>query len=192
MPNFYRADLRRLLKRRDVDPAGAGRQAQVDGGARAGVLEGVAQGFLHDAVGGQLHAEVQPVGSAGSQSLQQPISQRSDLGLQGDVRLLAPPRAADSKRRVRSAACGFAADQADVSVSLCYLRSMQIHLTEFHGKDWTEVSEPVGKGCSRRTRGPGPQVVILLRIPVCATPGCWCRDRVARYPSDLTDAQWEF
>lgn len=25
----------------------------------------------------------------------------------------------------------------------------------------------------------------------CATPGCWCRDRVARYPSDLTDAQWE-
>jgi transposase len=25
----------------------------------------------------------------------------------------------------------------------------------------------------------------------CATPGCWCRDRLARYPSDLTDAQWE-
>ena len=25
----------------------------------------------------------------------------------------------------------------------------------------------------------------------CATPGCWCRDRVACYPSDLTDAQWE-
>jgi transposase len=25
----------------------------------------------------------------------------------------------------------------------------------------------------------------------CATPGCWCRDRVARYPSDLTDVQWE-
>lgn len=25
----------------------------------------------------------------------------------------------------------------------------------------------------------------------CATPGCWCRDRVARYPSDLTDAQWD-
>jgi transposase len=25
----------------------------------------------------------------------------------------------------------------------------------------------------------------------CATPGCWCRDRVAHYPSDLTDAQWE-
>lgn len=25
----------------------------------------------------------------------------------------------------------------------------------------------------------------------CATPGCWCRDRVGCYPSDLTDAQWE-
>lgn len=25
----------------------------------------------------------------------------------------------------------------------------------------------------------------------CATPGCWCHDRLARYPSDLTDAQWE-
>jgi transposase len=24
----------------------------------------------------------------------------------------------------------------------------------------------------------------------CASPGCWCRDRVPRYPSDLTDAQW--
>ena len=24
----------------------------------------------------------------------------------------------------------------------------------------------------------------------CAHPGCLCRDRVARYPSDLTDAQW--
>lgn len=24
----------------------------------------------------------------------------------------------------------------------------------------------------------------------CATRGCWCRDRVARYPSDLSDAQW--
>jgi hypothetical protein len=23
-----------------------------------------------------------------------------------------------------------------------------------------------------------------------ASPGCWCRDRVPRYPSDLTDAQW--
>jgi transposase len=25
----------------------------------------------------------------------------------------------------------------------------------------------------------------------CACPGCLCRDRVPRYPSDLTDAQWE-
>jgi transposase len=25
----------------------------------------------------------------------------------------------------------------------------------------------------------------------CATPGCWCRDRAACYPSDLTDVQWE-
>ncbi|MEV4317179.1 IS5 family transposase [Actinocrispum sp. NPDC049592] len=25
----------------------------------------------------------------------------------------------------------------------------------------------------------------------CHTPGCRCRDRVAPYPSDLTDAQWE-
>jgi transposase len=25
----------------------------------------------------------------------------------------------------------------------------------------------------------------------CAHPGCLCRDRVARYPSDLADAQWE-
>ncbi|SEG96269.1 hypothetical protein SAMN05444920_109329 [Nonomuraea solani] len=41
--------------------------------------------------------------------------------------------------RTASTACGFAADQADVSFSLRYLRSMQIHLTEFHGKDWTEV-----------------------------------------------------
>jgi hypothetical protein len=22
-------------------------------------------------------------------------------------------------------------------------------------------------------------------------PGCWCRDRVSPYPSDLTDAQWQ-
>ncbi|MBP2320428.1 hypothetical protein JOF56_000813 [Kibdelosporangium banguiense] len=42
----------------DVDLAGVGRQAQVDGGARASVLEGVGQGLLHDAEGGQLHAEV--------------------------------------------------------------------------------------------------------------------------------------
>jgi transposase len=25
----------------------------------------------------------------------------------------------------------------------------------------------------------------------CASPGCWCRDRLPCYPSDLTDAQWE-
>ena len=24
----------------------------------------------------------------------------------------------------------------------------------------------------------------------CASPGCWCRDRRPRYPSDLTDEQW--
>jgi transposase len=24
----------------------------------------------------------------------------------------------------------------------------------------------------------------------CASPGCWCRDRVPRYPSDLTGEQW--
>jgi hypothetical protein len=24
----------------------------------------------------------------------------------------------------------------------------------------------------------------------CASSGCWCRDRVPRYPSDLTDVQW--
>jgi transposase len=29
----------------------------------------------------------------------------------------------------------------------------------------------------------------LLGASTC--PGCWCRDRVPRYPSDLTDAQWE-
>jgi transposase len=28
------------------------------------------------------------------------------------------------------------------------------------------------------------------RIASCASPGCWCRDRVACYPSDLTGAQW--
>jgi hypothetical protein len=48
----------------DVDLAGVRRRAQVDGGARAGALEGVGQGLLHDAVGGQLHAEVQPVEAA--------------------------------------------------------------------------------------------------------------------------------
>ena len=24
----------------------------------------------------------------------------------------------------------------------------------------------------------------------CASPGCWCRDRMPRYPSDLTNEQW--
>ena len=24
----------------------------------------------------------------------------------------------------------------------------------------------------------------------CASPGCWCRDRRPRYPSDFTDQQW--
>ncbi|HYA53121.1 MAG TPA: transposase, partial [Streptosporangiaceae bacterium] len=24
----------------------------------------------------------------------------------------------------------------------------------------------------------------------CVSPGCWCRDRVPRYPSDLTGEQW--
>lgn len=26
--------------------------------------------------------------------------------------------------------------------------------------------------------------------PSCTSPGCWCRDRVRQYPSDLDDAQW--
>lgn len=42
----------------------------------------------------------------------------------------------------------FAADQADVSFSLRYLRSMQIHLAEFHGKDWTEVLHRTGAAYS--------------------------------------------
>jgi transposase len=25
----------------------------------------------------------------------------------------------------------------------------------------------------------------------CSSPGCCCRDRVPRYPSDLTDEQWQ-
>jgi hypothetical protein len=48
--------------------------------------------------------------------------------------------------RTASTACGFAADQADVSFSLRYLRSMQIHLTEYHGKDWTEVLHRTRRG----------------------------------------------
>jgi hypothetical protein len=90
---------RAAVKHVDVDPVGVGRQAQVDGGARAGMLAGVGQGLLHDAIGGQLHAEVQPIGSAGSRSLQQPTSQRSDLMLMataGSLRCLVPPKSMSS------------------------------------------------------------------------------------------------
>jgi transposase len=31
---------------------------------------------------------------------------------------------------------------------------------------------------------------VAVRDASCASPGCWCRDRVPCYPSDLTDAQW--
>jgi transposase len=36
-----------------------------------------------------------------------------------------------------------------------------------------------------------PVYPVAVSDASCATPGCRCRDRVARYPSDLTDAQWE-
>jgi transposase len=36
-----------------------------------------------------------------------------------------------------------------------------------------------------------PVYPVAVSDASCATPGCWCRDRAARYPSDLTDAQWE-
>jgi transposase len=36
-----------------------------------------------------------------------------------------------------------------------------------------------------------PVYLVAASNTNCHTPGCWCRDRVARYPSDLTDAQWE-
>lgn len=36
-----------------------------------------------------------------------------------------------------------------------------------------------------------PVYPVVVSDASCATPGCWCRDRVACYPSDLTDAQWE-
>jgi transposase len=36
-----------------------------------------------------------------------------------------------------------------------------------------------------------PVYLVVASDASCATSGCWCRDRVARYPSDLTDAQWE-
>lgn len=35
-----------------------------------------------------------------------------------------------------------------------------------------------------------PVYPVPVRDASCASPGCWCRDRVPRYPSDLTDAQW--
>jgi transposase len=35
-----------------------------------------------------------------------------------------------------------------------------------------------------------PVYRVAVRDASCASPGCWCRDRVPRYPSDLTDAQW--
>jgi transposase len=28
-------------------------------------------------------------------------------------------------------------------------------------------------------------------VSASTCPGCWCRDRVPVYPSDLTDAQWQ-
>jgi transposase len=36
-----------------------------------------------------------------------------------------------------------------------------------------------------------PVYPVAVSDASCATSGCWCRDRVPRYPSDLTDAQWE-
>jgi transposase len=41
-----------------------------------------------------------------------------------------------------------------------------------------------------RARG-SPVYPVAVSDASCATPGCWCRDRVACCPSDLTDAQWE-
>jgi transposase len=35
-----------------------------------------------------------------------------------------------------------------------------------------------------------PVYPAAARNASCASPGCWCRDRVPRYPSDLTDDQW--
>jgi transposase len=35
-----------------------------------------------------------------------------------------------------------------------------------------------------------PVYPVAARDASCASPGCWCRDRVPRYPSDLSDAQW--
>jgi transposase len=35
-----------------------------------------------------------------------------------------------------------------------------------------------------------PACPLAARNARCASPGCWCRDRSARYPSDLDDSQW--
>ena len=35
-----------------------------------------------------------------------------------------------------------------------------------------------------------PVYPVAARDASCASPGCWCQDRVPRYPSDLTDEQW--
>ncbi len=35
-----------------------------------------------------------------------------------------------------------------------------------------------------------PVYPVAARDASCASPGCWCHDRAARYPSDLTDEQW--
>jgi transposase len=35
-----------------------------------------------------------------------------------------------------------------------------------------------------------PVYPVAARTASCASPGCLCRDRVPRYPSDLTDEQW--
>jgi transposase len=36
-----------------------------------------------------------------------------------------------------------------------------------------------------------PVYPVAARNATCASTGCWCRDRVPRYPSDLDDAQWQ-
>jgi transposase len=36
-----------------------------------------------------------------------------------------------------------------------------------------------------------PVYPAVARVVTCASPGCRCRDRVPRYPSDLTDEQWK-
>jgi transposase len=36
-----------------------------------------------------------------------------------------------------------------------------------------------------------PVYLAAARDASCSSPGCWCRDRVPCYPSDLTDGQWQ-